>query len=103
MKECFVIMPIGQGNAYEVYRNRYENIIEPAVESLTVDGEDGSLWIATQGGLIHHHDGVLANVGPVAGLTPPRIWPVAVARSNERWSERLIEPLGLLQPVAASD
>lgn len=38
MKECFVIMPIGSGEAYDIYRNRYEEIIEPAVEGLLVDG-----------------------------------------------------------------
>ncbi len=32
MKLCFVIMPIGSGEAYEVYFNRYANIIKPAVE-----------------------------------------------------------------------
>lgn len=31
-------MPIGSGEAYEVYRNRYEEIIEPAVEGLQIDG-----------------------------------------------------------------
>lgn len=32
-------MPIGSGEAYQVYRNRYEHIIEPAVEGLRVNGE----------------------------------------------------------------
>jgi nucleoside 2-deoxyribosyltransferase len=32
MKLCFVIMPIGSGEAYELHLNRYENIIKPAVE-----------------------------------------------------------------------
>ena len=32
MKLCFVIMPIGSGDAYDVYLNRYTNIIKPAVE-----------------------------------------------------------------------
>lgn len=31
MKLCFVIMPIGSGDAYEAYLNRYTNIIMPAV------------------------------------------------------------------------
>lgn len=31
-------MPIGSGEAYEVHRNRYEEIIEPAVEGLCIDG-----------------------------------------------------------------
>lgn len=31
-------MPIGSGEAYDIYRNRYEEIIEPAVEGLLVDG-----------------------------------------------------------------
>ncbi len=39
MKECFVIMPIGSGDAYETYRNRYKHIIEPAVQGLQEDGE----------------------------------------------------------------
>lgn len=39
MRECFVIMPIGSGDAYQVYRNRYEHIIHPAVEGLRVDGQ----------------------------------------------------------------
>lgn len=39
MRECFVIMPIGSGDAYQVYRNRFEHIIQPAVEGLQVDGE----------------------------------------------------------------
>ena len=39
MKECFVIMPIGSGEAYQVYRNRYENIIVPAVEGLRVEDQ----------------------------------------------------------------
>lgn len=38
MKPCFVIMPIGSGEAYEVYLNRYLNIIKPAVESVTRSG-----------------------------------------------------------------
>jgi hypothetical protein len=39
MRECFVIMPIGSGDAYQVYRNRYEHIIQPAVEGLRIDGQ----------------------------------------------------------------
>jgi len=39
MRECFVIMPIGSGDAYQVYRNRYEHIIEPAVEGLRINDE----------------------------------------------------------------
>ncbi|KPA16123.1 hypothetical protein MHK_003671 [Candidatus Magnetomorum sp. HK-1] len=39
MKECFVIMPIGSGDAYETYHNRYKHIIEPAVQDLKIDGE----------------------------------------------------------------
>jgi hypothetical protein len=39
MRECFVIMPIGGGDSYQVYRNRYEYIIQPAVEGLQVGGE----------------------------------------------------------------
>lgn len=38
MKECFVIMPIGSGEDYRIYRNRYDNIIKPAVEGMTIDG-----------------------------------------------------------------
>lgn len=34
MRQCFVIMPIGKGEAYQLYWNRYEHIIEPAVENL---------------------------------------------------------------------
>src|SRR3989441_535270 len=32
MKLCFVIMPIGSGDAYDVHLNRYASIIKPAVE-----------------------------------------------------------------------
>lgn len=32
-------MPIGSGDAYQVYRNRYEHIIQPAVEGVRVDDE----------------------------------------------------------------
>ena len=39
MRLCFVIMPIGAGDAYEVYLNRYLNIIKPAVEGLQKDSE----------------------------------------------------------------
>jgi nucleoside 2-deoxyribosyltransferase len=39
VRECFVIMPIGSGDAYHVYRNRYEHIIQPAVDNLRVDGQ----------------------------------------------------------------
>ncbi len=39
MKECFVIMPIGTGDAYKTYRNRYEHIIEPAVQGIEVNGK----------------------------------------------------------------
>lgn len=39
MRECFVIMPIGSGDAYQVYRNRYEHIIQPAVEGLRIDDQ----------------------------------------------------------------
>ena len=38
MKLCFVIMPIGSGDAYEVYLNRYTNIIKPAVEGYEQGG-----------------------------------------------------------------
>lgn len=38
MKLCFVIMPIGSGDAYDVYLNRYTNIIKPAVEGYQPDG-----------------------------------------------------------------
>ncbi|MDQ3816437.1 MAG: hypothetical protein M3362_01950 [Acidobacteriota bacterium] len=37
MKRCFVIMPIGSGERYEVHLNRYENIIKPAVEGVYRD------------------------------------------------------------------
>ncbi len=39
MRQCFVIMPIGSGDAYQIYRNRYEHIIEPAIKGLQVAGE----------------------------------------------------------------
>lgn len=39
MRECFVIMPIGSGDAYQVYRNRYEHIIQPAIEGVRVDDQ----------------------------------------------------------------
>lgn len=32
-------MPIGSGDAYQVYRNRYEHIIQPAVDNLLIDGQ----------------------------------------------------------------
>jgi hypothetical protein len=38
MKLCFVIMPIGSGDAYEVYLNRYTNIIKPAIEGYQTEG-----------------------------------------------------------------
>jgi nucleoside 2-deoxyribosyltransferase len=38
MKLCFVIMPIGSGDAYEVYLNRYTNIIKPAIEGYQNEG-----------------------------------------------------------------
>jgi nucleoside 2-deoxyribosyltransferase len=38
MKLCFVIMPIGSGDAYDVYLNRYTNIIKPAVEGYQQKG-----------------------------------------------------------------
>jgi nucleoside 2-deoxyribosyltransferase len=38
MKQCFVIMPIGSGDAHKVYRNRYEHIIEPAVNGFAING-----------------------------------------------------------------
>lgn len=34
MKNCFVIMPIGVDAIYETFRNRYEQIVRPAVERL---------------------------------------------------------------------
>jgi hypothetical protein len=39
MRDCFVIMPIGSGDAYQTHRNRYVHIIQPAVEGLRRDGE----------------------------------------------------------------
>jgi hypothetical protein len=38
MKECFVIMPIGAGDAYQIYRNRYDLIIEPAISGYSPNG-----------------------------------------------------------------
>src|SRR5207253_566564 len=38
MRLCFVIMPIGSGDTYEVYLNRYTNIIKPAVEGYEQGG-----------------------------------------------------------------
>lgn len=38
MKLCFVIMPIGSGDAHGVYLNRYTNIIKPAVEGYLKEG-----------------------------------------------------------------
>jgi hypothetical protein len=38
MRLCFVIMPIGSGDAYEVYLNRFTNIIKPAVEGYSLGG-----------------------------------------------------------------
>jgi hypothetical protein len=39
MKLCFVIMPIGSGEAYETHLNRYKSIIRAAVEGFRVNGE----------------------------------------------------------------
>src|SRR5919205_2874413 len=39
MRECFVIMPIGSGDGYQVYRNRYVHLIQPAVEGIRENGE----------------------------------------------------------------
>jgi hypothetical protein len=39
MEDCFVVMPIGSGDAYQVHLNRYEHIIHPAVEGYRRDGE----------------------------------------------------------------
>ena len=39
MKKCFVIMPIGSGKEYDIFRNRYEKIIKPAVEELQDDDQ----------------------------------------------------------------
>jgi hypothetical protein len=39
MKKCFVIMPIGSGETYEIFINRYENIIKPAIEGVKVGDE----------------------------------------------------------------
>ncbi len=39
MRECFVIMPIGSSEAYEVYLNRYDQVIKPAVEGVRLNGE----------------------------------------------------------------
>ena len=41
MKLCFVIMPIGSGDAHDVHLNRYTNIIKPAVE----DYKDGGVQV----------------------------------------------------------
>jgi hypothetical protein len=38
MKDCFVIMPISSGEMYDVYKNRYEHIIRPAVETFLIEG-----------------------------------------------------------------
>jgi hypothetical protein len=39
VKECFVIMPIGAGEVKEIFRNRYEQIIRPAVEGFRFKNE----------------------------------------------------------------
>lgn len=39
MKDCFVIMPIGRGEQYDIHKNRFEHIIRPAVEEFRVDGQ----------------------------------------------------------------
>src|SRR6266550_6124876 len=44
MRECFVIMPIGSGDAYQVYRNRYEHIIQPAVDGFRLDSDDRQVF-----------------------------------------------------------
>jgi len=36
---CFVIMPIGSGDAYKTHLNRYENLIAPAIERIKRNGE----------------------------------------------------------------
>lgn len=36
---CFVIMPIGSGDAYKTHLNRYKNLIAPAIERIKHDGE----------------------------------------------------------------
>lgn len=38
-KSCLVIMPIGSGDAYQTYLNRYEAIIRPSIETFTLGGE----------------------------------------------------------------
>ena len=38
MKDCFVIMPIGSGEIYNIYRNRFDEIIKPAVEGIKSNG-----------------------------------------------------------------
>ena len=39
MRECFVIMPIGSGEVYQMYRNRYEHMIQPAIEGIRVNDQ----------------------------------------------------------------
>ncbi len=39
LKTCFVVMPIGSGEMYEDYLNRYENIIKPAIDGLKIDSK----------------------------------------------------------------
>jgi hypothetical protein len=39
MRECFVIMPIGSGEVYQMYRNRYVHMIQPAIEGIRVNDQ----------------------------------------------------------------
>ena len=38
-RTCFVIMPIGSGDAYKTHLNRFKNLIAPAIEKIKHDGE----------------------------------------------------------------
>ena len=37
LKQCFVVMPIGSGEEYDSYLNRYNHLFKPAVETFKID------------------------------------------------------------------
>lgn len=111
MKQCFVIMPIGADAIYETFRNRYEQIIRPAVEGLRVDGQQVFRCLrgddVTETGSItrdvirrlYDSDVVIADI---TGLNPNVLYELGV-RHALRSRTILIAEEGMISPFDISD
>ena len=75
----------GLGYVDSGYGPRYltteDGLINNEVWDLEVDAE-GTLWVATRGGLCSYRDGIWSHFGPASGLEARELWPLATSAEH---------------------